>query len=223
MRPAINETVEYHLGELEIARTLDDPQRVMPILPNHFESLLDLGCGIGQTLIAGGLTSGAVVCGVDIDPEMLAFGKKLSPEVNFICAQGELLPFPDRTFEVVISRVALPFMHLPSALAEIARVAKPGGHVWFALHPFSMVAEQMQGAIRNGRLKHLIYQLYVAVNGVCFHLLGRQFRYPLNRSRCESFQTTAGVARAMSKVGFEQVKTEHEKFFVVTAKRSAEG
>jgi ubiquinone/menaquinone biosynthesis C-methylase UbiE len=48
---------------------------------------------------------------------------------------------------VVISRVALPYMHIPMALAEIARVVKSGGHVWLTLHPFAMTREQILSAV----------------------------------------------------------------------------
>lgn len=47
----------------------------------------------------------------------------------------------------MISRVALPYMHIPMALAEIARVVKSGGHVWLTLHPFAMTREQILSAV----------------------------------------------------------------------------
>jgi ubiquinone/menaquinone biosynthesis C-methylase UbiE len=209
--------IEYHLGELEIARTPGDPRRVMPVLPDSFGSILDLGCGVGQTLISCGLKPETFACGVDINAEALAYGKELSPDICFVCARGERLPFSDRSFDVVISRVTLPLLHIPSALQEIERVLKPGGHVWFTLHPFSMQREKIIGAIRSMDLKSFVYQTYILINGICFHLTGRQFRFPFKQKRCESFQTIGGVTRAMRRAGFEQVRVEHGHFFVVTA------
>ncbi len=209
--------IEYHLGELEIARTPGDPRRFMPVLPNSFGSILDLGCGIGQTLITCELKPDTFACGVDIDAESLAFGKVLSPHINFICARGERLPFADHSFEVVISRVSLPYMHIPSALQEVARILKPGGYVWFALHPFAMLKGIAIGAIRSGNLKSFVFAIYILINGICFHLTGKQFHFPLKRNRCESFQTIGGMTRAMHVAGFEQVRAERGHFFVVTA------
>jgi len=189
----------------------------MPVLPDSFGSILDLGCGIGQTLISCELKPETFACGVDINAESLAFGKELSPHICFVCARGERLPFHDRSFEVVISRVSLPVMHIPSALREIARVLKPGGYVWFTLHPFAMSREKIIGAIRSMDLKSFVYQIYILINGICFHLTGRQFRFPFKQKRCESFQTIGGVTRAMHRAGFEQVRAERGHFFIVTA------
>lgn len=213
--------IEYHLGELEIARTPDDPRRIMPALPDSFDSILDLGCGIGQTLIMCELKPGAFACGVDVDAAALAYGKKLSPHIRFVCAQGESLPFPDHSFEVVISRVALPYMHIPSVLQEIERILTPSGYVWFALHPFTMLRDDAINAIRSGNLKSFVYVVYVLINGICFHLTGRQFRYPLNRAKCESFQTTGGISKAMDRAGFERVRAERGRSFVVSAVKRA--
>jgi len=209
--------IEYHLGELKIARTPGDPRRVMPVLPDSFGSILDLGCGIGQTLISCGLKPETFACGVDINEESLAFGKRASPHICFVCASGERLPFHDGSFEVVISRVSLPLMHIPGALQEIARVLKPGGCVWFTLHPFNVQREKIIAAIRSKDLKSFIYQVYIVINGICFHLTGRQFRFPFKQKRCESFQTIGGITRAMRQAGFELVRVEHGNFFVVTA------
>jgi ubiquinone/menaquinone biosynthesis C-methylase UbiE len=64
-------------------------------------------------------------CGADIDEAALRHGKELAPGIHFVCTEGERLPLHDLSFDVVTSRVALPLMHLPKALAEIARVVKP--------------------------------------------------------------------------------------------------
>ncbi len=211
-------TLEYHLAELAIARSKDDPRKALPVLPAQFRSILDLGCGAGQTLLACALNSDALVCGVDIDEEPLQYGKRLRSDFNLVRALGEQLPFAEQTFDVVISRVAIPYMHIPTAMDEIARVLKPGGHVWFTLHPLALVRKWLWGALRNGNLKGVIYQSYTLVNGLLLHCFGKQVRFPLNRARCESFQTERGITRAMQGAGFTRVQTElHEQIFVVKA------
>ena len=211
-------TLEYHLAELAIARTKSDPRRVMPDLPADFDSILDLGCGAGQTLIACGLKPGILACGVDVDEEALRYGSQIAPEINFARAGGEALPFSDQIFDVVISRVALPYMHIPTALSEVARVLKPGGHVWFTLHSSTLVWQWLFKALRNGNWKSVIYLSYVLLNGVLLHWTGQQLRFPLNRARCESFQTVSSIQRALEAAGFARVQTDYSpQVFVVKA------
>jgi ubiquinone/menaquinone biosynthesis C-methylase UbiE len=211
--------IAYHLGELEIARTVDDARRILPELPETFESILDLGCGIGQTLITCNLPPKTFACGVDVDEEALAYGRGLADHISFVRASGEHLPFADGSFDVVISRVTLPHMHVPNALREISRVLKPGGRVWLTLYPMTWILRRAGESLKDGSLKNFAYQVYVMTNGVFFHLTGRQFRLPFNR-RYESFQTVRGVTRAMKDAGFENVKAEQNRFFIVTASKA---
>jgi SAM-dependent methyltransferase len=212
--------IEYHLGELAIAQNPADPRRVMPALPRHVTAVLDLGCGVGQTLMSADLAPDTFACGVDIDAESLAFGARLSSgRFPFVCASGEHLPFADRSFDAVLSRVSLPYMHIPTALGEIARILRPGGSAWFTLHPFFMVREQLIDALRAGNLRSLVFQTYALLNGLALHASGRLFRFPLGRRRCESFQTVGGMTRALRRAGFDQVQTTCDRLFVVTAVR----
>ena len=211
--------IAYHLGELDIARNADDARRILPELPETFESILDLGCGIGQTLIACNLPPKTFACGVDVNEEALAYGRKIADHISFVRASGEHLPFADGLFDVVISRVTLPHMHVPKALREISRALKPRGRVWLTLYPMSWILHRAGESLKAGNLKNFAYQFYVMTNGAFFHLTGRQFRFPFNR-RCESFQTVKGVIRAMREAGFENVRAEQNRFFIVTASKA---
>jgi ubiquinone/menaquinone biosynthesis C-methylase UbiE len=215
-------TVNYHLAELAIAKSKSDPRKVLPALPARFASILDIGCGAGQTLVACELDDDVLVCGVDIDEEALAFGHQMDKEcgghLNLTRAVGEALPFADDSFDVVISRVAVPYMHIPTALGEVARVLKSGGQIWFTLHPCSLVRGLLVRAIKGGNVKSMLYFSYALLNGLAFHLFGAMWRFPLNRARCESFQTVAGMKKALRTAGFAQVEIEQtEKIFALKA------
>jgi ubiquinone/menaquinone biosynthesis C-methylase UbiE len=121
----------------------------------------------------------------------------------------------------VISRVMLPYVHIPTVLREAARVTKDGGQVWFTLHSWQMARSELFKAIRAGNLKNTLFRFYVIANGICFHLFGKQFRYPLRRRRCESFQTIRGMTRALHRAGFEHVDAQLSRFFVVTALKNS--
>ncbi len=103
--------------------------------------VLDVGCGTGNLTLTAKKYVGASgsVYGIDASPEMIAEARK---KANHIGLEGtfeigliEKLPYPDATFDVVISRLVI--HHLPDDLkrqgfAEICRVLKPGGRLFVA-------------------------------------------------------------------------------------------
>lgn len=102
------------------------------------ETILDVGCGTGDLTLAAKTRAGQVgsVAGVDAAPEMIAFARRKAAhaqiEVDFRVSAVEALPFPDASFDVVLS--SLMMHHLPLAvkqqgLLEIRRVLKPGGRL----------------------------------------------------------------------------------------------
>ncbi len=100
------------------------------------ERVLDVGCGPGSLTVALKASVGpsGSVHGVDASPEMIEVARrnasKAGAEVNFQVGLGEALPFPDGTFDLVVSQLAihhLPDDLKPSAFGEMHRVLKPGG------------------------------------------------------------------------------------------------
>lgn len=93
---------------------------------------LDVATGAGHTA-AQFAPHVARVIASDLTPEMLEQSKKLAAEkglanMETALADAEALPFPDKTFDLVTSRIAP--HHFPSIalfLAESFRVLKPGG------------------------------------------------------------------------------------------------
>ena len=191
----------------------------MPAIPEGVSSLLDVGCGIGQTLIAADLPDGVVAYGIDVDETALRHGATLAPRVRFVRASSEALPFSDGSFDMVFSRAALPWMYIPSALREIARVTTPGGTVWLSLVDPSVAWSELVAAIRRRNLKQIVFRAYVLLNGALFHFTGTQFPYPLKRSRCESFQTATAMTRAMRRAGFVNVRAHRGRTLVMTAEK----
>ena len=86
--------------------------------------MLDVGCGLG-TLSAAAAARGATVTGVDLAAGMLAEARRRHPQVEFVLADAEALPFADGAFDVALG--AFVVNHLPHperAAAELARVAR---------------------------------------------------------------------------------------------------
>ena len=219
--PAVDPTVaEYHLNELRIARDASAPGHLLPPIPDTCRSVLDIGCGAGQTLIASSLQVEVLACGVDPDARALALGRSLTDRVNFASAEGEHLPFSDGTFDMVYSRVALPYMNIPAVLAEISRVLRPGGHLWLSLHPPAFAFRTMNHAIRAGNLRALVFPVYTLVNAFSLLVANRLLLWPFGRRRFESVQTAAGMKSALRKARFKDIHVQRNRFFVASARRA---
>ncbi len=193
--------------------------RDCPQIPEGARRVLDLGCGSGQTWHDCDIAPDGLACGVDCNLPALQMGKKQFAQVQFVCGLGEGLPFKDESFDFAFSRVALPYMDIRKTLAEVHRVLKPGAGLWTTLHPVSMVWNHLLASSRAFNLKDMIYRPYVMLNGFLFHSSGKLLRFPLNRKRCESFQTSRGMERALRATGFDKIEILRNTSFVVTARR----
>lgn len=101
---------------------------------------LDVGCGTGDEvrLIAERVGPSGRAVGVDVNEGLLATARERRPgdlEVLFLLADAQALPFADGEFAAARVERALQHMADPSgAIAEMARVVRPGGRV-VALEP----------------------------------------------------------------------------------------
>jgi SAM-dependent methyltransferase len=87
--------------------------------------VLDLGCGDGRLTLEL-QRAGAAVIGCDLSAEQVAAARTLGLEVQV--ADAAALPYPDASFDAVLSNAALHWMPAPEpVLAEVARVLRPGG------------------------------------------------------------------------------------------------
>src|ERR671936_1902214 len=104
------------------------------------ERVLDLGCGAGtDSLVAAQMVgSEGRVTGIDMTVEMLAKAGRAAEEmgasnVEFLEAEAEHLPFPDETFDVVISNGVIDLIpDKDTVFSELRRVLKPGGRIQIA-------------------------------------------------------------------------------------------
>lgn len=95
---------------------------------------LDVGSGPGNVTAALARAAGpdGLALGVDISEPMLAraVSAEAGPDVGFLRADAQQLPFRDETFDAAISLAVLQLIPNPTAtLSEIVRVLKPGGRV----------------------------------------------------------------------------------------------
>jgi ubiquinone/menaquinone biosynthesis C-methylase UbiE len=97
--------------------------------PQQDEFLLDAGCGTG-VFTPDFLSSGSHVVGLDISlPMLVQAGKKLRGyHFEMVVADMSNLPFPEDTFDKVVSVTALEFIKdAKGAVGELFRITKRGG------------------------------------------------------------------------------------------------
>jgi ubiquinone/menaquinone biosynthesis C-methylase UbiE len=104
----------------------------LPLKPGV--SVLDAGCGSGSmTRQIAAAESGATVVGIDLREPYLDFARRKAASenlTNVTFEKGDVraLPFADATFDIVWHKYLLQWVGDPqAAMAEFARVAKPGG------------------------------------------------------------------------------------------------
>ncbi|AJC72515.1 ubiquinone biosynthesis protein UbiE [Thermococcus guaymasensis DSM 11113] len=100
---------------------------VFSMLKTKSGRALDLGCGTGNYTLEL-KKRGFDVIGLDASEEML----KIARMKGLNCIKGDAynLPFPDESFDLVLSVTMFEFIHEPEkVIAEIHRVLKPGGEV----------------------------------------------------------------------------------------------
>jgi ubiquinone/menaquinone biosynthesis C-methylase UbiE len=93
--------------------------------------VLDVACGTGVVARhAADAVGDTAVTGLDVNEAMLAVARRVRPDIAWRRGDAAALPFPDRSFDAVLCQMALMFLPDPgAAVAEMARVAAPGGTV----------------------------------------------------------------------------------------------
>ena len=145
--------------------------------------LLDAGCGTGHHL-AELRKRGYEVAGVDASKEMLRYARENNPESEILEADVEEIPFPDESFDIILSIEVL--RHLPRSaktISEMARLLKPGGYCLVTATPVL----NLNGYALINRLAHS-----VKVGDLARHK--------------QSFHTSVRLRKEFSRAGFSSVK-----------------
>jgi SAM-dependent methyltransferase len=115
------------------------------IKPN--DSVLDVGCGTGVVAITAARL-GANVCALDLSPALVEHAQKnasiANVQVKLQEGDVESLPYPDHSFDAVLSQFGHMFAPRPHiAIQEMLRVLKPGGVIAFSTWPPDLFVGQL--------------------------------------------------------------------------------
>jgi SAM-dependent methyltransferase len=103
------------------------------------QRLLDVACGTGVVAVTAA-RRGAKVSGLDLSPVLLERAQHnasvAAVDIDFIEGDAEALPYPDGSFDVVVSQYGHIFAPRPAVvLKEMLRVLKKGGRLAFSTWP----------------------------------------------------------------------------------------
>lgn len=164
--------------------------------------LLDLACGTGDVALS--LAASHDVAGLDLTPAMLTIASRRAAaagvRVPWIAGDMTVLPFGDATFDVVTTSYGLRNVPvLEMALAEIARVLRPGG-----LLVSLDFNKPRVGVVRAVYLGYLTAM--GSLMGLALHGDADTYRYIPHSIR--RYPGAEGVASRMRAAGFNDVRLE---------------
>ena len=112
--------------------------RLVPFDGYRGRSVLEVGCGAGVDL-ARFAKGGAEVIGVDLAASAIALARanfeQHGLQGRFEVANGERLPFPDNSFDLVFAHGVVQYTANPPQLVEeCRRVLRPGGEAVFQVY-----------------------------------------------------------------------------------------
>jgi ubiquinone/menaquinone biosynthesis C-methylase UbiE len=156
------------------------------------EQVLDVGCGTGSLTFA--LVARAKIksiCGLDFSPEYINYASRhdSDPRIEFKVGDACALPFPDRSFDRVLSLLLLHFVpQTDRAVAEMRRVARPHSTVAAA------VWDARGGYVAN----RILFDTAAMLDPTANERRARNYTRPMTRP--------GELATAWRKAGFENVQ-----------------
>jgi len=127
---------EHHWGR-EVSREYLEPAGDL-----QGKTILDVGCGLGGKTVAYGEAGASAVIGTDIVPRYITASRQYAAreipgvDTGSLTSDAALPPVAEGVFDTVVANDAMEHFAEPGrALAEMHRVARPGGAVWIFFTP----------------------------------------------------------------------------------------
>lgn len=136
-----------HFAPLELQTTPPAADLIRHARVIAGQRVLDVGCGTGVVAVTAA-RRGARVTGLDLTPALLVRARENAAlagvDVEWHEGDAEALPFPDASFDVVLSQFGHIFAPRPDVVVtEMLRVLKPGGVLAFNTWPPELFTGRM--------------------------------------------------------------------------------
>jgi ubiquinone/menaquinone biosynthesis C-methylase UbiE len=167
------------------------------------ENVLDVATGTAYipAQIAGRVGEQGRVFGLDITPAMLQHGAAkladagLSSSTRLVCGSGMAMPLADGAFDVVLCGLGTHHMAVPTLLAEIRRVLRPGGRL--------VVADAAATAFWRSFIGTLVLRLLLPF---FFLVSARSARALAELEALHNLYTAGEWPALLAEQGFEQIE-----------------
>ncbi len=166
--------------------------------------LLDLGAGTGD-LAREALKQqpAAFAVAADFTVKMMLAGQKYGP-LNWSAADALCVPFPDETFDVVVSGYLMRNVsNLPLALSEQRRVLKPGGRI---------IILDTTRPKRNLLSPFIWLHMHVIIPILGNIIAGASDAYTYLPDSTENFLNAEDLAARMKDAGFKNISFRRKMF-----------
>lgn len=226
----------YHNAELPaVALTSDDEKNRYSIQLYHRlasavglkdKKILEIGCGRG-----GGLAfvarqfAPAHATGLDLDQRAANFANQHYPDQNLSFVQGDAqaLPFENETFDSVLNvESSHRYQSMPTFLAEVQRVLKPGGYFLFTDFRYDHEMAELEETLKQ---TNLVQTGHEAINP---HVVAALERDTPNRQRLVKklaprflHKTALNFAGAKGSDTFNKIKNREYIYFLYIFRKPA--
>lgn len=170
--------------------------------------VLDVGCGAGQEILPFLEKTDAFCIGIDFADELgkvtkeVFRGKNYENRFAFVRSKGEEIPFADESFDVVLCRVALPYMNNRQAFAEISRILRVNGTFLLKTHAPAFYFGMIRERIGTFSAKQLAYPMICLAGGIVHSLSGKQFQKGFWKGK-EIYQTKRFIEKECARNGLK--------------------
>ena len=166
--------------------------------------VLDVGFGGGDQMRRLRVR-GCPAVGLELDPELASRGRRSGLAV---CrARAEQLPVRSAVMDGVVCKVVIPYTDESQAVAELARVLRPGGTARVSYHGPGYFLRYL---LTDANWKARVYGLRTIVNTVFYRITGRRLRGFIGDTL---YQTENRLRRYYAESGFDLVETRPSATF----------
>jgi ubiquinone/menaquinone biosynthesis C-methylase UbiE len=194
------------------------PDFAMPTFSMDGLTVLDVGCGNGWALAHPKFAKAKLLVGVDVDLAALTAGNVKWPKLRLIYASADSIPL-NGVYDVVMSRVALPYTDIRAVLTELYRLTKTGGDLFLTMHDWRHQAGFLADAIKRRAIKRIVDHAYIVAASFKFMATGTVPTRP-GRDTRETFQTEGRMRKELMRVGFSDIAFNRgQHHWTITARK----